>query len=106
MCSQESLDIEWNKFVKKIAWLYDTVQEWSAVSDGAKRKGKKIHIGMIFEICVEKGSEFPAGHKLRKFKGRTVFQGNNIRDENADVVLGTLLAKLCKILIDERMESR
>ena len=41
----------------------------------------------VFEICVEKGSELPVGHKLRKFKGRTVFQGNNVRDENADVAL-------------------
>ena len=36
--AQESLDIEWNKLVKKTAWLYDTVQEWSKVSDGAKKK--------------------------------------------------------------------
>ena len=41
----------------------------------------------MFEICVEKGSELPAGHELRKFKGRTVFQGNNVRDENSDVAL-------------------
>ena len=39
--AQESLDIEWNKLVKKTAWLYDTVQEWSTVSDGAKKKGRK-----------------------------------------------------------------
>ena len=85
--AQESLDIEWDKLVKKTAWLYDTVQEWSTVSEGAKKKGKKVHVGKVFEICVEKGSELPVGHKLRKFKGRTVFQGNNVRDENADVAL-------------------
>ena len=85
--AQESPDVEWNKLVKKTAWLYDSVQEWSKVSDGAKKKGKKVHVGKVFEICVEKGSELPEGHKLRKFKGRTVFQGNNVRDENADVAL-------------------
>ena len=36
------------------------------------------------KICVEKGSELPEGHKLRKFKGRTVFQGKNVTDENSD----------------------
>ena len=61
--AQESLDIEWNKLVKKTAWMYDTVQEWSVVSDSAKKKGKKVHIGKVFEICVEKGSELPVGHK-------------------------------------------
>ena len=74
------------KLVKKTAWLYDTVQEWSTVSDGAKKKGKKVHVGKVFETCVEKESELPLAHKLRKFRGRTVFQGNgnNVRDENAD----------------------
>eukprot|EP00435_Cladocopium_sp_Y103_P015059 s2440_g3.t1 len=85
--AQESLDIEWNKLVKKTAWLYDTVSEWNTISTDAKKKGKKVHVGKVFEICVEKGSELPEGHKLRKFKGRTVFQGNNVRDENADVAL-------------------
>eukprot|EP00435_Cladocopium_sp_Y103_P044847 s1620_g12.t1 len=85
--AQESLDIEWNKLVKKTAWLYDTVSEWSTISTDAKKKGKKVHVGKVFEICVEKGSELPEGHKLRKFKGRTVFQGNNVKDENADVAL-------------------
>ena len=85
--AQESLDIERNKLVKKTAWLYDTIQEWSTVSDGAKKKGKKAHVGKVIEICVEKGSELPLGHKLRKYKGRTVFQGNSVRYENADVAL-------------------
>ena len=67
--------------------LNDTVDEWNNVSSRAKRSGTKVHVGKVFEICVEKGSELPGGHKLRKFKGRTVFQGNNVRDENADVAL-------------------
>ena len=67
--AQESLDFEWNKLVKKTAWLYDTVQEWNKVSDGAKKSRKKVHVGKVFEICVEKGSELPEGHKLRKFLG-------------------------------------
>ena len=32
-------------------------------------------------------SQWATSHKLRKFKGRTAFQGNNVRDENADVAL-------------------
>ena len=85
--AQASLDVEWVKLEKKDAWLYDTVQEWKDVALKAKKQGKKVHIGKVFEICVEKGSELPVGHELRKFKGRTVFQGNNVRDENSDVAL-------------------
>ena len=37
-------------------------------------------MGKVLEICVGKGSELPEGAPLRKFKGRTVFQGNNLKD--------------------------
>ena len=68
----------WNKLVKKTAWLYDTVAEWTTVSEKAKKIGKKVHVGKVYEICVGKGSVPPEGHKLRKFKGKIVFQGNNL----------------------------
>ena len=53
----------------------------------ARRNGTTVHLGRIFEACYEKGFEFPESDPRRKFKGRTVFQGNNVRDENSDHVL-------------------
>ena len=50
--AQASLDVEWVKLEKKDAWLYDTVQEWKDVASKAKKQGKKVHIGKVFEICV------------------------------------------------------
>ena len=85
--AQQALNVEWEELVKKNAWKYETVSEWKVVADRAQRTGKKVHVGKVFEICVENGSELPEGDKLRKFKGRTVFQGNNVRDENSDVAL-------------------
>ena len=85
--AHEALDIEWNKLAKKNAWLYDTVTEWKDVSNKARRSGEKVHVGKVFEVCVEKGSGLPEGDKLRKFRSRIVFQGNNVRDENSDVAL-------------------
>ena len=38
----------------------------------------------IFEACYEKGSELSADDPRRKYKGRTVFQGNNVRDQDSD----------------------
>ena len=43
-----------------------------------------MHVGKLLELCHEKGSELPEGHPLRKYKGRTVFQGNDFKDENWD----------------------
>ena len=42
------------------------------------------HFGRLFEIIVEKGSEQELGTDGRKYKGRVVFQGNNVKDENND----------------------
>ena len=53
----------------------------------ARRNGTTVHFGRIFEACYEKGFEFSESDPRRKFKGRTVFQGNNVRDENSDHVL-------------------
>ena len=43
---------------------------------------KKVHFARIFPISSEKGSELPEGDPDRKFKGRCVVQGNDVRDEN------------------------
>ena len=40
-----------------------------------------MHVGRIFAICVEKGSELKKGSPGRKYKGRAVFQGSNVKDE-------------------------
>ena len=38
----------------------------------------------VFQVVPRKGSELPEGHKGRKHKGRAVFQGNDVKDENWD----------------------
>ena len=53
----------------------------------AQANGQSAHVGRVFGILVEKGSELPKGHPDRKFKGRVVFQGNNVRDETGDWAL-------------------
>ena len=85
--AQKSLDVEWEKLEKKKAWDYSGVQEWETLSQKARKTGEKIHVGKVFEICVEKGSELERGNPLRKYKGRTVFQGNNVKDESSDTAL-------------------
>ena len=69
--------------------LFHWYREWEDVSKEAIKNKTKVHVGKIFEICVEKGSELPLGDPMRKFKGRTVFQGNNVA---ADVDLFAELA--------------
>ena len=61
--------------------------EFSDLKASAKRSGKKVHIGRIFELCHEKGSELPVGHPGRKFKGRVVSMGNQVRDEENSMAI-------------------
>ena len=62
----------------------------------SRKSGIHVHVGRIFDICVEKGSELPEfidtaeGRVLnpdRKYKGRGVFQGNHVKDENFEVAM-------------------
>jgi len=79
--AQAALDKEWDKLVKAKAWTEDKVREWKDVSTEAVRRGNKAHVGRVFELCVEKGSELRADDPARKYKGRSVFQGNDVKDE-------------------------
>ena len=79
--AQEAMDKEWQKLLYKVCWVESPVREFEDVQ---KEVRQKAHFGRIFEICSLKGSELPKGHPQRKYKGRSVFQGNQVRDENAD----------------------
>jgi hypothetical protein len=82
-----ALDKEWNKLEKQVAWELDKVREWKSVSNEAKANNTTVHVGRVFAFLVEKGSELPKGHPERKYKGRVVFQGNNVRDQGGEYAL-------------------
>eukprot|EP00972_Heterocapsa_arctica_P084176 12401525-Heterocapsa_arctica.AAC.1 len=52
-----AMDTEYNKLEKKGVWDLPTVREKSEVMAEASRRGLKCHLGMVFGICGEKGSE-------------------------------------------------
>ena len=85
--ASKALDIEWNKLLNKKTWDQNKVKECRSIVEEARRKGEKVHIGRIFEICTLKGSELPEGDPNRKYKGRTCFQGNNVFDESSDYAI-------------------
>ena len=76
--AQAAMDEEFKRLVSKGTFDFESVEEWKVVSAKARRTKVKLHVGLVFGICVEKGSELPAGDANRKFKGRYVFQGNNV----------------------------
>ena len=83
---------EWTKLQNKGVWEIDPkyVKDWCEVQKSARLGGYKCLVGKVFGICVEKSSE--RSDKQRKFKGRYVYQGNWVRDENSEVALFTALS--------------
>ena len=71
--AMKAMNKEWEKLEKQNAWVLSQVREWSDVRWEAKNKNETVHVGRVFGILVEKGSELPKGHPERKFKGRVVF---------------------------------
>merc|ERR1712127_380015 len=66
---------------RKGCWDEDEVREWRDVKADAKRRGVKAHVVRIFNICAQKNSELPDDDNRKKYKGRAVFGGDNVRDE-------------------------
>jgi hypothetical protein len=85
--AQEALIKEWDRLRALNTWDETMVREYKDVAQEAKSRNVETHFCRLFPICVEKGYELPEGDPGRKFKGRVVLQGNNVRTENADLAL-------------------
>ena len=85
--ARAALKKEWDRLRScgdKGCWDEANPRERSDVESEARKKGKTAHFGIVFDICVEKNHHLPAGSPGRKFKGRAVYQGNNVRDQDGN----------------------
>ena len=89
--AQKALDVEWQKLIDKGVWDANKVKECKQIVSDAQKKGEKIHIGRIFEICSIKGDELPEGHPQRKYKGRTCYPS---RETMCSMRIATTLSSL------------
>jgi hypothetical protein len=92
--AKAALDKEWEKLANHKrpdpkdkgvgCWDVGRVMEVDEVRAQARKEGKKVHIGRICELCVQKNSELKDDDPLKKYKGRAVFLGDNVKDEYFD----------------------
>ena len=59
-------------------------REWEDVAREARLAKEEVHFGIVFGLVVEKNTDLPIGDPRRKFKGRVVFQGNNVKNPNGE----------------------
>jgi hypothetical protein len=63
------------------------VEEWDVVKARAKKAHARVHMGMVFQICVEHDSETEKPEEDRKRKSRVVSRGNDVVDEHWDIAM-------------------
>ena len=63
------------------------MEEYDKVVARAASLGISYHLGRVHELCFEKNPELEKGHKLRVYKVRVVFFGDQVKDQNNDIAL-------------------
>ena len=82
-----SMKKEWSGLVDQGVFDLDAVREYDAVAKEAKAKGEEIHMARAHGICVEKHSQLPVGDPKRKFKGRGVLLGNQVKNQSFEAAM-------------------
>ena len=85
--AKEAMDKEWNRLKSIKTWLEETVISKKEAEKQARRSGSTYHFGRVFPILVDKNSELDEHDDRRKFKGRVVFDGSDVRDQDKNIAL-------------------
>ena len=80
--AKQTMQSEWDRLRSRKAWDESKPREWADVAREARQGRYEVHVGMIFGFVVEENSDLPDGDERRKFKGRVVFQSNNVKNQN------------------------
>ena len=54
--AQEALDVEWNKLVKKTAWLYDAVSDWKSFLKRPKSQARSFTLVRCLKYVLRKAA--------------------------------------------------
>ena len=81
--AKEAMEREWLKLEKGTksgpAWDLTKPRSKEDVKRKAQKAGKKLHFGDLIDLCFEKNSQL--SEDKRKYKGRVVFRGDQVKDE-------------------------
>ena len=80
--AQEAVNKEWDNLRRRGVWKESNVRERADVIAEAKAAGREVQFGRVHCICVEKNSELPLGDPKRRYKGRAVFLGNQVVNQD------------------------
>ena len=85
--AQNALRDEWARLRKINTWVEKDVIEFRKLQEIMGADSTQYHIGRLFSILVEKNAELPGDHPDKKYKGRVVFDGSSVVDQDKNVAL-------------------
>ena len=85
--AMKAMDDERIKLSKQVVWDLDSVREQDEVAAQARSNNSEAHFGDVFGIRGAKGSELKEGDPAKKWKGRFVIRGSDVKDEYNDTAI-------------------
>ena len=73
---------EWKGLHDQGVFDFSIVREYDDVTAEAKRNKEEIHMARVHGICVETNYQLPEDDPRRKFKGRGVLLGNQVKNQH------------------------
>ena len=80
--AKEAMLKEWKGLRDQEVFDFSMVREYDDVVAEAKKDKKEVHMARVHGICVEKNYQLPEGNPGRKFKGRGVLLGNQVKNQH------------------------
>ena len=84
--AKEAMLKEWKGLRDQEVFDFSMVREYDEVVAEAKKNKKEVHMARVHGICVEKNYQLPEGNPGRKFKGRGVLLGNQVKNQHWEAV--------------------
>ena len=79
--AKEAMLKEWKGLRDQEVFDFTMVREYDDVVAEAKKNKKEVHMARVHGICVEKNYQLSEDNPGRKFKGRGVLLGNQVKKE-------------------------
>ena len=83
--AKEAMLKEWKGLRDQEVFDFTMVREYDEVVAEAKKNKKEVHMARVHGICVEKNYQLSEDNPGRKFKGRGVLLGNQVKNQHWEV---------------------
>ena len=85
--AMEAFMKEWKGLWEQEVFDFSQTRQYDDVVSEAKRKGQKVHMARVHGLIYEKNYQLKEDDPARKFKGRGVLLGDQVKDQNMEAAL-------------------